>query len=128
MSEAPARTSKYIVAIRRLMDERGHATNAELLTALQQEFPGLSATTVHRVTARLAQRGDLQLAPSGPDNALRYDANTSPHDHFMCQCCGKLRDVDLSTMVRPQIERAIGSSCSISGPLTVSGVCQKCVE
>lgn len=120
------RTTKYISAVRELMTKFGHATNAELLTHLQINYPSLSATTVHRITARMTERGELQLAPTGRDNALRYDANLAPHDHFHCDSCGLLRDADLGSLIRPQIEKAIGSDCSISGSLTVSGICKQC--
>lgn len=108
------------------MSQQGHATNVELLGRLRAIYPGLSATTVHRITARMVERGELQMAPSSRDNNMRFDANLSPHDHFMCDQCGLLRDANLGDIVRPEIERAIGSDCSISGSLTVSGICKQC--
>ncbi len=126
MTVVHERTSKYIDAVRKLIAQRGHATNAELIAALHHDYPNLSATTVHRVTARMHERGELQLAPSGNANILRYDANLSPHDHFLCDICGLLRDASLSDVIRPIIEQAIGDDCSISGSLTVSGICKQC--
>lgn len=120
------RTTKYIALVREHMTSSGHATNAELLVALKSEYPSLSATTIHRITTRMLERGELKLAPSGSNNALRYDANLEPHDHFMCESCGMLRDAQLGNIIRPQIEKAIGSDCSISGSLTVSGICKQC--
>lgn len=120
------RTTRYSAAIQDTMSRLGHATNNELLHILRLEFPSLSATTVHRITARLVERGELRLAPTGASNVLRFDANLTPHDHFMCEHCGLLRDANLGDIVRPQIEKAIGSDCSISGSLTVSGVCKQC--
>ena len=126
MQLAKERKSKYVSAVRSLMHQMGHATNFELLESLRSEYPDLSATTVHRVTARLHERGELQLAPTGRENVLRYDANPLPHDHFMCSLCGLLRDANLGPIIRPQIEQAIGDGCSIAGNLTVSGVCKQC--
>ncbi len=128
MDPVHERNTKYTNLVRSLMNHLGHATNAELLDSLRHEFPDLSATTVHRITTRMVERGELQLAPSGYANILRYDANLSAHDHFMCDICGVLRDADLGSIVRPEIERAIGDDCSISGSLTVSGICKKCHE
>ncbi len=120
------RITKYIVAVKAFTEKAGHATNAELLTALQRAFPNLSATTIHRITSRLVERGELLLAPAGQDNVLRFDANTIPHDHFMCMKCGLLRDANLDENVRPLIEKSIGDGCEISGRLVVSGLCKKC--
>ncbi|OYX37475.1 hypothetical protein B7Z00_03315 [Candidatus Saccharibacteria bacterium 32-50-10] len=126
MQLAKERKSKYVSAVRSLMHQMGHATNFELLESLRGEYPDLSATTVHRVTARLHERGELQLAPTGREKVLRYDANSLPHDHFMCSLCGLLRDANLGPIIRPQIEQAIGDGCSIAGNLTVSGICKQC--
>lgn len=120
------RTTKYVSAVRRLMKAMGHATNHELIEALRLDYPDVSATTIHRITTRLHERGELQLAPNGIDNTLRYDANLAPHDHFKCEQCGLLRDAQLGNVIRPHIEEAIGSDCSISGSLTVSGICKQC--
>lgn len=120
------RETKYTTAVREVIAECGHATNAELLESVQRVYPQVSATTIHRITSRLCERGELQLAPSGRENTLRYDANLTPHDHFMCNHCGLIRDAQLGAVVRPQIEAAIGGGCSLSGSLTVSGLCRHC--
>lgn len=128
MLVAHDRTTKYTTAVRDCMNRMGHATNIELLTELRGEFPDLSATTVHRITTRLVERGELRLAPSGQANAMRFDANLAHHDHFMCERCGLLKDADLSGLLGSKIEEAIGDGCSISGSLTVSGICKACHE
>lgn len=120
------RTTKYMTAVRDCMNRMGHATNTELLDELRAEFPDLSATTVHRITARMVDRGELRLAPSGRDNVMRFDANLAPHDHFMCEHCGLLRDAQLRDILGSMVEKAIGDGCSISGSLTVSGTCRAC--
>ena len=120
------RTTKYILAVKEYMAKAEHATNAEVLNSLRIKYPKLSSTTVHRITSRLYERGELGLAPSGQDNVLRYDVNIKPHDHFMCIKCGMLRDAYLDEKIKPMIEHAIGDGCSISGNLAVSGICKVC--
>lgn len=120
------RTTKYISAVRNFVEQVGHATNAEILGALQHDYPSVSATTIHRITTRLAERGELQKAPTGQDNVLRFDANVEQHDHFMCSNCGVLKDAYLDDAVRPLIEKSIGDGCAISGRLVVSGICKSC--
>lgn len=120
------RTSKYIDATRIYANKSGHFTNTDILSFLRKTYPELSATTVHRITSRMINNHELQYAPSGPSKVKRFDSNLLPHDHFMCEDCGTLRDADLSSIVRPEIENVIGNDCSISGSLTVSGICKKC--
>lgn len=119
------RNTKYSDAILARMQKVGHATNAELLRELRTKFPELSATTVHRVTARLAQNGVLALAPNDTHGNLRYDSNTNPHHHFYCSCCERLQDVQLSDVVVKELENAVGG-CKLNGQLLINGACNKC--
>lgn len=121
------RQTKYCQAIESMLGSMGHATNSELLQKLRKNYPDLSATTVHRATARLASRGSIALAPPSVDGLMMYDSNTKPHDHFQCLSCGTLRDTDIKDKVIPILESSIGD-CHISGRLTISGVCNKCME
>lgn len=126
--DAPARdrTTKHTLAVMTAMRRFHHATNAELHASLKQEFPNLSATTVHRITARLLARGGLRAAPTSLSQEMRYDGNVAAHDHFMCTQCGVLKDAMLRELVVPHIESAIGDGCEISGNITISGVCKRC--
>lgn len=121
------RQTRYCTAIEHILSKVGHATNAELLVTLRADFPDLSATTVHRATSRLASRGQIAIAPPTPDGAMRYDTNTTPHDHFLCSSCGMLRDAAIKDKVVPILENAIGD-CRISGQLTITGICKTCIE
>ena len=128
LAEKTDRSTKYVIKLQQLLQQYGHSTNAQLLEALKVEYPTVSATTVHRVTARLLERGAIALAPSGRDGAMRFDANTTMHDHFMCMQCDRLCDTVFPSVVRSQIEAQVATidNCELSGSLTVSGICGDC--
>lgn len=126
-STVTQRQTKYCQAIEDAMAVMGHATNSELLVVLQKTYPDVSATTVHRATTRLADRGVITSAPPAADGAMRYDANIIPHDHFQCNSCGMLRDTNVKDKVIPVLESVI-KDCHISGRLTISGLCSRCNE
>jgi Fur family transcriptional regulator, peroxide stress response regulator len=127
MKAVPAqeRRSKYCSAIEEALQRLSHATNAQLLAALREVYPELSATTIHRATARLMARGKISVAPPALDGAVRYDVTTTPHDHFVCSRCGLLRDANVKGKIAPILEDVI-EGCSISGRLTISGLCKRC--
>ncbi len=125
ITDIKPRQSKYCTAIEEIIARLGHATNLEILDELRKDYPKLSATTVHRATARLASRGQLGIAPLGRDGAMRYDANTQSHDHFQCHHCYILRDADIRKAVAPIIRAAI-ADCEIGGRLVISGLCKDC--
>lgn len=120
-----ARTTKYTTDVVAYVRQVGHASNAQILRHLQLDYPELSATTVHRITTRLVERGELATAPVGPDNAALFDANTAPHDHFQCQGCGRLQDVILPANIFAEIQSLIGD-CRLNGRLVVQGSCENC--
>ena len=80
MQAVQDRTTKYTSAVREFLAVQRHATNTEILAHLQAVYPDISATTVHRITARLYERGELQLAvlvirPDDPiGDKMRADA------------------------------------------------------
>ncbi len=125
MKLADRRTTKYVTEVKRVVFLRGHATNAEILDELRVTYPKLSATTVHRVSQRLYEDGELGRGPKSLDGSVRYDANVDRHDHFMCTMCGQVRDVSIPQACLSIIKCNV-EDCSISGPLTVSGVCNSC--
>lgn len=119
------RQTKYCNSIEAALKRLGHATNSELLTELRKEYPTLSATTVHRATARLAERKSIAIAPSAKDGSIQYDTNLSAHDHFQCNNCGLMIDVDIKNDIISIIKSRIGG-CEVSGRLTIGGICKKC--
>jgi Fur family peroxide stress response transcriptional regulator len=127
MATVIKRQTKYCDAVQQTLYRLGHATNATLLSELHKSYPNLSATTVHRITARLLKRGDIGIAPPDRDGSMRYDANISSHDHFQCSSCGQLRDANIRDIIVPIIESSL-DGCSVSGRLTITGVCKKCME
>jgi Fur family peroxide stress response transcriptional regulator len=121
------RETKYTKEVSLIISKLGHATNAELLNELQKIYPEVSATTVHRSTARLAERGILGVAPSDTQGSMRYDANTQPHDHFVCTNCGGIRDIVVAENIIPTISSALGG-CKITGRLLIQGSCETCLK
>lgn len=121
------RTTKYTKAVRSYTQQVGHATNFQILSHLHGDYPELSATTVHRITARMVERGELAVAPAGQENAARFDANIHPHDHFQCLNCDRLRDMELPVEMFEAIQNMMGD-CKLSGRLVVQGSCNKCIK
>lgn len=122
-----SRQTKYCTAITHSLRKVGHASNAELLAAVRREYPEVTATTIHRATARLASRGEIGVGPRMKEGSMSYDANVTPHDHFQCVSCGMIKDAQLSEELIPLIEHRIGDGCSISGSIVVNGTCKACV-
>lgn len=127
MSITIRRETKYTRAVMSAVRRLGHATNAQIALAIRNDFPNVSDTTVHRITNRFHEDGTLGVAPKAADGAVRYDANTLFHDHFICEGCGVMRDVILPATVRREIQGML-DGCCLNGSLTLVGDCTKCKE
>lgn len=120
------RRTKYTAAVQDYMTTAGHATNTQVLAHLQLSFPEVSITTVHRITTRMTEREELHVAPPTRDNAVRFDANLAPHDHFQCLKCDGLRDITIPEHLLQSIQK-LTADCQLTGRLNIQGTCQACL-
>lgn len=125
-----SRQTKYVSAVFDTLRQLGHATNQDLLRTIQAMHPDVSATTIHRVTARLKERGVIGSAPKTAHGSERYDSNPKPHHHFVCGSCSRVCDVPESAEAARIIRQLEGLSgeCALAGTLTMQGICKACIK
>ena len=104
-----------------------HPSAESVYAGLKATIPDISLGTVYRNLALFKQQGLIQSLGS-VNGVERFDANTDPHVHFVCTCCGLVRD--LHQMQIPQDlsdEAAIRSGARIRQcQLTFMGECEDC--
>ncbi|MGQ9631710.1 MAG: Fur family transcriptional regulator [bacterium] len=71
-----------------------HPTANWIYDRLREEFPDLSMGTVYRNLNVLLEQGSIQRIDFG-STFDRFDANASPHYHFICEQCGGIFDLKL---------------------------------
>ena len=95
---------------------------------LRAEHPDISLATVYRNLSLFKQQGII--ASLGTVAGVeRFDGNTEPHVHFICNQCSKI--LDLSDMDVPE-ELNTAASKSAGGKvagcqLTFTGICGDCL-
>ena len=113
-------------AVQAALERLRHATNLELHEALADELPELSLTSLHRITARLLERGVIGELPSSGRHTV-LDARPEPHDHFVCVSCGGIVDIELPAETLSAIQHQLGAHLAETG-LIVRGRCAACRE
>lgn len=78
--------------MRYLMEHLTHPTVDEIYTSLSPEMPTLSKTTVYNTLKLLSEHGAIQTLTIDERNTC-YDADTTPHAHFLCKRCGRIYDL-----------------------------------
>lgn len=75
-----------------LMGRCDHPTADIVYMNIRQRIPNISLGTIYRNLALLADRGEIQRLRLG-DGTDHFDADTSPHYHFICNECGCVQDL-----------------------------------
>lgn len=100
-------TPQRIAIVRELADDLSHPTAQSLFERLRPAFPTMSFATVYNTLDALARcglTGSLHLG-----GAVRFDPNTEPHDHAVCDVCGVVIDIHGSHAGRA-VEAGAGES------------------
>lgn len=77
-----------------LRSRTDHPAAETVYQEIRKEMPNISLATVYRNLSLLTEIGEIRKVPvsQGPD---RFDANTYPHDHFLCERCGRIMDLEM---------------------------------
>lgn len=85
-----------------------HPTVDEIWQALSPDMPTLSKTTVYNTLRLFVAQGAAQMLTIDERNAC-FDADVSPHSHFLCRQCGKVFDVPfIGTTRLPSVDKLCG--------------------
>ena len=112
-----------------LQGSTAHPSAETIYSDLKAEIPDLSIGTVYRNLTHFRKQG-LVSSIATVNGIERFDANTEPHVHFICEGCDAV--IDLHQLSTPQAlcSEAEGSiGCSVSGcQLSFTGKCRDCLE
>ena len=108
---------------------REHPSAETLFQQLKSEIPDLSMGTVYRNLNLFKQQG-LAMSVATVAGVERFDGNTCPHVHFICNDCGAV--IDLEAMQVPDsLSQAAQQCCGgqVTGcQLSFTGICQSCLK
>ena len=94
-SEKTFRQSRQRTRMLELLRSTGiHPTADWLYDKLKKEFPRLSLGTVYRNLSILCEQGLVKKIHFG-STFDRFEANTKPHYHLICESCGRIRDFEM---------------------------------
>lgn len=108
-----------------VINSNAHLTADNIYENLRVENPNLSLGTVYRNLTQLEEHGYIKKL-NVPGDPVRYDGNLEEHDHFICEKCGKIIDIDsgLVTLSDSFLNDSgvTVNSCSV----IFKGVCSEC--
>jgi Fe2+ or Zn2+ uptake regulation protein len=127
-----ARSTRQKEAILRAALASGEHPTADMIyAAVRRELPRISLGTVYRNLQRLVAEGRISLTPiqDASGRSARFDPEIRPHDHFVCQRCQRIHDVDRDTRGAIDLEPFEKQGFQVtSHTLAVYGICPRCAE
>lgn len=112
-----------------LRQTKSHPSAEWIYARLKAEYPDISLGTIYRNLTYFKETGDI-ISLGTVDGVERFDANTTPHVHFICTGCGRVQD--LMEMSVPETLSQTASACCggrVEGcQLTFTGLCADCSQ
>ena len=110
-----------------LRESKAHPSAEDLFAILKPQIPDLSLGTVYRNLNLFKQQG-LIISVATVDGVERFDANTDPHVHFICNSCNAV--IDLEQMQVPDSLTQNAAQCCggtvDACQLSFTGLCRNC--
>jgi methylated-DNA-[protein]-cysteine S-methyltransferase len=100
-----------------------HLTADDVLRRARSSQPAVSRATVYGTLAEFQRAG--VLGAYGRPELVRYESNVSDHEHFWCERCERLYDIELETLDTDALESE-GFVCERAHVL-LEGTCPACV-
>lgn len=102
-----------------------HPTAEWVYGTVRLQMPRVSLGTVYRNLQLLVAEGRLKAWTRG--RTTRYDADVTPHDHFVCRACGLLLDIERAPEAISSEKRLKARGHQIDNRvLEFIGICRAC--
>ena len=110
-----------------LMERKDHPTADAIYMNVRQLNPNISLGTVYRNLNLLADIGEIQRLRLG-DGVDHFDADISPHYHFVCTDCGSVIDMEMENIDHINSIANADFDGKIAGHMTYFyGTCGQCI-
>ena len=121
-------TPQRLVIHRALRELDDHATAEEVLDAVEDKLPNVSLPTVYSTLELFEQLGVVRRL-GVVQGAVLYDPRPDPHDHLVCERCGRIEDLDAGVELAGALRRARRRGFQATrAEVRISGICSDCVR
>jgi Fur family peroxide stress response transcriptional regulator len=127
LREAGLRVTPQRLAIASTVLRRQHPTAAEVFEIVSKQFPTMGLATVYATLNTMSRRGLVQPMPFA--DAVRFDANVTPHANLICVSCGSITDFEGCDDVLRQLRERTAEMAGFSFEgerLDLHGMCAAC--
>ncbi|HEX6461371.1 MAG TPA: Fur family transcriptional regulator [Thermoleophilaceae bacterium] len=121
-------TPQRLVINRALGELERHVTAEEVLESVEDRLPNVSLPTVYS-TLELFENLGVVRKLGVRQGAVLYDPRPEPHDHMVCDRCGKIEDLDGGVELDGAVFRARrGGFVPKRAEVRINGLCADCAQ
>ena len=104
-----------------------HPTAEEIYNAVILKDERISKRTVYRNINVLLENGLIRKITMSV-GADRYDYVSMPHDHIICEKCGRVYDFfcDVSNQLNEEVKNQLSDKVSLTDNIVLNGICYEC--
>jgi len=111
-----------------LRTRKDHPTAEVVYQSVRAEYPNISLGTVYRNLSLLSDMGEILRLQMG-DGVDHFDATTAPHNHFICNSCGAVIDLEMENFDEINELACANFNGQIQGHITYFyGICPTCLQ
>jgi Fe2+ or Zn2+ uptake regulation protein len=119
-------TPQRLFIYRALRELDRHVSAEELLAAVGESLPGVSLPTIYSTLELFEQMG-LVRRLGVTQGAVLYDPRPEPHNHRVCDRCGRIEDFEADLDFAAALRRAgRGGFRPGRAEVVVHGLCERC--
>lgn len=121
-------TEQRLEVFRMLAQSKAHPSVETIFEAVRKKLPNISLDTVYRTVASMEDAGVVFRV--GASSRARFDADLTPHDHFVCMNCGEVYDIfPQAGAPRPALPGNIADFGKVMNVnLQFRGICNRCAQ
>jgi len=119
-------TPQRLAIIKYMEGNKNHPHALKIHRDLKRRYPTLSFSTVYNTLNMLEKIGEI-ISLNIVDQYVNFDPNTSPHIHFYCEKCHRIKDIfldEVSGLSIPMDE--LNGNIIKSAQITLRGICSDC--
>jgi Fe2+ or Zn2+ uptake regulation protein len=121
-------TPQRLVINRALHELNRHVTAEEVLASVADRLPNVSPPTVYSTLELFEELGVVRRL-GVRQGAVLYDPRPEPHDHMVCDRCGKIEDLDGGIRLSRAVERAVDAGFRPKrAEVRINGLCADCAR
>lgn len=121
------RTTRQLEQVFKALEgDHTHPFAHEIYRRVHKRLPRISLATVYRNLHSLVEEGRIRTLLLSEQGA-RFDPETSRHDHFVCERCGRVVDLFLRRARQLDLSSLAKQGYVVTTHnLTVHGICRVC--